>query len=569
MARKIKPFKKKPVSGDKKHQLRAGTDGAVVKPAKEKVIKSLELALAVSLILILLILHFTVLLHSGGLWRDEANSVNISNLLSILDIWEQLPFDSFPILWLLILRGWSFIGLGGTDLALRALGLITGLGVLGTLCYAARSWGTRLPLISLVLFAMCPTVFDGDALRAWGLGVLLILLSLGSMWRVLQGLTKRGMGICAVIVIMSVQCLYHNSFLILAICIGAATVGLYRRDWKLTLFPLGVGMLSALSLLPYLKTISIVRDFNIIRVFPASLSWILDKFRLAIDPSGNLVTWIWVVLTLLTVIIFTWQLRKGTKALSRNEKELALYLLTTMLISIISYIAFIKFLSLPTQSWYYLSLMAVMIIIIDKGVDIICEGSSTLRIIRVVCTLGIAIFVFWGLWNEAHTRKTNIDVLSVKLETLAGKDDLIVVTTFYYGVSFARYYKGSTQWMTLPEIADHSVHRYDLLKGKMMEYEPIKPVLQKITKTLQNGHRVWLVGGLRFLRPGEIPHILPPAPNSPYGWSEGAYQSSWSAMAAFTLQTYGQSLEKISIPVDDPVNEFENLPLMVVQGRRL
>lgn len=160
-------------------------------------------------------------------------------------------------------------------------------------------------------------------------------------------------------------------------------------------------------------------------------------------------------------------------------------------------------------------------------------------------------------------------MLAVKLETLVGKDDLIVVTKFYYGVSFARYYKGSAAWMTLPEIADHSVHRYDMLKDKMMENEPIKPVLQKMTQTLQNGHRVWLVGGLRFLRPGEIPRVLSPAPHSPYGWSEGAYQSSWSDMAAFALQTYGHTLEMISIPCDDPVSEFENLSLMVVQGKRI
>ena len=565
----MKPLKKTSVTRKAKQHLRAGTDDTGARPTGEKIIPWLELTLTASLMLILIILHFTVLLHSGGLWRDEANSINIINLPSVGDMWEKLAFETFPILWFLIIRFWSFIGFGGTDLALRTLGMIVGLGVLGALWYTARSLGTRLPLISLVLLAMCPTALVGDTLRAYGLGGVLILLALATMWHVLNNPTLWRMILCAASLILSVQCLYHNSFLILAICIGAAAVGLYRRDWKLTLFPLGAGMLSALSLLPYLKTISIVRDFNIIRVFPASLSWILDKFRLAIDPSGNLVTLVWAVLALLTVIIFTWQLRKGTKASSRKKKELALYLLTTMLISIISYIAFINFLSLQTQSWYYLPLMTVMIIIIDKGVDVICEGSSTLRIIRVVCTLGIAIFVFGGLWNEAHTRKTNVDALAAKLETLAGKDDLVVLTRFVYGVSFGRYYKGSAPWVTLPEIADHSVHRYDLLKDKMMENEPIKPVLQKITQTLQNGHRVWIVGGLNFLRPGEIPYVLPPAPHSPYGWSEIAYETNWSDMAAYTLQTYGQTLEIISIPVDDPVSKFENLPLMVVQNGRL
>lgn len=128
--------------------------------------------------------------------------------------------------------------------------------------------------------------------------------------------------------------------------------------------------------------------------------------------------------------------------------------------------------------------------------------------------------------------------------------------------------RAHTEWMTLPEIADNSVQRYDMFKIKMMENEPIKPLLQKMVSTLQNGHRVWLVGGLNFLRPGEIPGVLPPAPNSPYGWSEDAYMITWSQEAAFALQTYGRTLEEISIPGVDPVNKFENVPLMVVQGWR-
>ena len=296
--------------------------------------------------------------------------------------------------------------------------------------------------------------------------------------------------------------------------------------------------------------------------------WFFYKFQKAIDPSGTLLTWVWAVLALLTVIMFIRLLVKSNQALSVKEKELALFLLTTMLISISAYFAFIKILSWPTQSWYYLPLMAVLIVIIDRGVEIICKISSPGRIIRIVCVLGIALFVFMDSWNTAHTRKTNMDVLAAKLEALSDKDDLIIVWPFYLGISFARYYKGPTEWMTLPEIADNSVQRYDMFKIKMMENEPIKPLLQKMVSTLQNGHRVWLVGGLNFLRPGEIPGVLPPAPNSPYGWSEDAYMITWSQEAAFALQTYGRTLEEISIPGVDPVNKFENVPLMVVQGWR-
>ncbi len=277
---------------------------AQIKPDDKKVIRWIEISVAVILLLILITLHFILLRHSGALWRDEVNSVNLVNLSSMVDFWEKFQSESFPILWFLLLRAWIFIGFGGTDLALRAFGLIIGLGALSALWYAGRILGTRLPVISLVLFAMTPVAFVGDSIRAYGLGVILILLALATMWRVIQNLTLGRMIICAIVVILNAQCLYHNSFLIFAICIGAAAVGYYRRDWKMMVFSLGTGLLAAISLLPYLKMIAIVRDCHITRILPVSLSWILDKFRLAIDPSGMLLTWVWFVLALLTVISF-------------------------------------------------------------------------------------------------------------------------------------------------------------------------------------------------------------------------------------------------------------------------
>jgi hypothetical protein len=169
----------------------------------------------------------------------------------------------------------------------------------------------------------------------------------------------------------------------------------------------------------------------------------------------------------------------------------------------------------------------------------------------------------------AHLRKTNIDLLAAKLETLADKDVLIVVSPFFYGISFARYYEVSTAWMTLPEITDQSAQRFDMFKIKTLQNEPIKNVVQKIISTLQNGHRVWLVGGLNFLRPGEVPAVLPPAPHSPYGWSAVSYMITWSQEAAFAIQTYGRTIEEISIPGVDQVSEFENVSLFVVNSKRL
>ena len=153
---------------------------AQITPNDKKVIHWIEAGVAAVLLLIVVIGHIIVLFHSGGLWRDEVNSVNVVNMSSVFDFGEKFQSDSFPILWFLLLRAWILVGFGGTDLALRVLGFLTGLGALGALWYVGRILGTRLPVIALVLFAMSPVAFAGDSLRAYGLGVLLILLALGT-----------------------------------------------------------------------------------------------------------------------------------------------------------------------------------------------------------------------------------------------------------------------------------------------------------------------------------------------------------------------------------------------------
>lgn len=543
--------------------MHSGTDNTGVNTSFGKIIRWAEWTLAASFLVVLLIIHIILLLHSGGLWRDEATTVNISKL-PLGEMWNQLAFDSIPALWFLLLKFWRLIGLEETDLALRTLGLIVGLGLLGAIWGAARSLGMRLPLIALALFAMCPTALAGDALRANGLGTISILLALAAMWRVLERPTPWRMAVCAGMFILCVQCLYNNAVLIFAIGTGAAAVGLYRRNWKLTLFPIGAGLLAALSLLPYLSTFAIVQDYNIIRTSEISFSWILDKLHSAVAPSGLLIALVWDALAIVTVMILARQWFHGFRDNSNKETDLSLFLLVTLIVGVVAYFAFIKTLALPTQSWYYLPLMALVIIIIDKGVDFLCRKSAAAGIVRIVFALLMAFFVFTGLWNEAHVRRTNMDLLADKLETLADKNDLILITAFYYAVSFDRYYKGSTAWVTLPNLSDHKSHRYDLLKGKMTQTEPIRDVLDKIKATLQNGRRVWVLGPLSFPRPGQIPLELPPAPNSYYGWSEGAYQHAWSVMAGAELQNYGRTLERIFIPEENPVSKFENLQLLVI-----
>src|SRR6187402_1682840 len=97
-----------------------------------------ELGAGVAMTVAACYLHVRFLLHAGGLWRDEVVSFNVATQSTIGALHEALRYDSFPGLFHLTLRGWLGLGLGGSDLAIRMLGLVIGVGLLGAFWWNAR-----------------------------------------------------------------------------------------------------------------------------------------------------------------------------------------------------------------------------------------------------------------------------------------------------------------------------------------------------------------------------------------------------------------------------------------------
>ena len=147
----------------------------------------IEFTVVVLLALLVAALHLRFVTSVGGLWRDETNSVNLATVPSFAEMWRLLDYDSFPMLFFAVLRGWTAIFGVENDLALRTLGLITGLGILGALWANARSFGIKWPVLSFALVGLNPMLIRyGDSTRAYGLGILLILLTLRSFWRLVD-----------------------------------------------------------------------------------------------------------------------------------------------------------------------------------------------------------------------------------------------------------------------------------------------------------------------------------------------------------------------------------------------
>jgi len=47
-------------------------------------------------------------------------------------------------------------------------------------------------------------------------------------------------------------------------------------------------------------------------------------------------------------------------------------------------------------------------------------------------------------------------------------------------------------------MSEHRIHRYDLIKSKMIEEDPLSDVRAAVEQALQSDRRVWIVGGARL-----------------------------------------------------------------------
>ncbi|MEY2484896.1 MAG: hypothetical protein QOH39_544 [Verrucomicrobiota bacterium] len=548
-------------------------------------------------------LHIRFVSHVGGLWRDEANSVAIATLPSLGQIWRSLDYDSFPIVYFALLRSWTSIFGPANDYALRALGLIIGLGVLVVLWMNARAFGARRPVLSLALVGLNPMLIRyGDSTRAYGLGILLILLTFASFWRLVNSVgvpSYPKILKSTALALLSVQCLYYNSVLLLAIAAGAMAVALRERAWRTAGIILAIGILSATSLLPYLPMMRRMREWTFLVSYPVDLAWLWKRGSEVIGSPDPLATWIWTGLLLggLTVAGGFWAYsswrnfaerrlvnRAVEPAGSRKSAPLRqppipaaiLFGTVTLIVAVPAYVGFLRLLNYYTQPWYYITLAAFVACALDivfgawpeigKNVlSLSLRGTRLLAVFMLVC---LAALPAWAITTIHHT---NVDVLAAQVRLGATKEDVVVVSNWEYGVSFCRYYHGPAEVITLPPISDHRFHRYDLALRQMMIAEPLKPVFARIAQVLRSGHRIFLIGSF----PSPRLDVLPPASPAGYldaggGWHGAPYDVIWVFQTGHFLHSHALRYSEIKVPLPGKpyVQDFENLHLNIAEGWR-
>lgn len=538
----------------------------VARRCRTEPFKRAEQLTAVLLFLTILFLLIVRATHAGGLWRDECGALQLARMSSFAEISRNFTHEAFPLLFPATIRGYTNI-FGQSDAALRVFGVAVGVLFLCTLWFNSVLNGKGVPLLSLALVGLSTTFLTwGPSLRGYGLGSVLITLAFALIVQLVREPTPLRATAACLAGLASVHCLLHNAVLLLAVIISAVIVCFVGGHRRRTFGILAITLVCGISLLPYVEAYSNASAWNIVVKSTTTVPFLWRQLNSAFGNPTAILAWIWHIALLTLIGGGAWQLYATRRNRRAPEWSLGLFGVIVSVSALIGYYCFLQTLSYTARPWYYLALIALLGVALDLSADVFSK-IAWVRIGRLsIAVLALVTLPFFS-WPKITERQTNIDIIAKGLEQNAGPKDLIVVSPWQFGVSFSWYYHGPTPWLTVPEIADHQVHRYDLLKTRMLSPDPIGAPLDSIRRTLKAGNRVWFVGGIRVLREGETPLTLPPAPNSKFGWDNVAYSDSWRQQLGIFIQAHAARAQRIPISVES-VNNLEKVSLAVAQGWR-
>ena len=245
----------------------------------------------------------------------------------------------------------------------------------------------------------------------------------------------------------------------------------------------------------------------------------------------------------------------------RSRADLALFCVVSMLLGTVGYVAFLLKLQYLTQAWYYVEMLCLCAISLDGLLGANWPALRPWGLLRIGFMVAMMTWSARSAWEEAHTRRSNVDLIAAVLGQKAAAGDLIVVQSAWEGITFDRYYHGRARWVTVPPVDSHKVHRNDLVMEDMRQQDAMAPVVREITDTLRSSNSVWIVGRMLDMRPE---HLLPPSSLTIKQW--GPYINYWTAQVKSQLHDHALREQVLEMSVNEPVNHLENLPVLRFSG---
>jgi hypothetical protein len=358
-----------------------------------------------------------------------------------------------------------------------------------------------------------------------------------------------------------VQTLYQNAFFLLAVGLAGAVVSLRQRQFLKAAGILGIGFVAAMSLAPYIKPIHDTQDAWLLFKYGITFSMCFDLLHRLV---GNFLI-VWLVIMILAAVLGIGRIfNKLPSAKKDDQSDVSLFCGIALVLGVVGFGVFVKLSGLPTQVWYYMSVLCFTIACCEG----VLSGAHYARV-GVLAIALIALAFSPSAYPALRWRQSNVDLAAAQVSKEAVAGDYIIVNPWFCGVTFAYYYKGAAKWATLPAINDFRFERYDLIKEKLQTTNAIAPVLEQAETTLRSGHRVWVVGEVPAPPPGSaMPPDPPVAPYGPTGWLDMPYYIAWEKQLGWCLQNHAA---KVTLYVTDSnnsvaVNPLENMALTAFSG---
>lgn len=487
---------------------------------------SLEWIAAIAVTVAAAMLAAQFFTSNGVLWRDEVGSVNTQSAPTIAEMWRLHEFDSFPLLWALMLRGWLMAG-GTSDVSLRLFGMIGIAAWVVAAWLVARRIGRGVPLVGLALVVVNPEVVRwASTVRPWGLGAALGAIAAVAMWDLTTVRSRRTVIVAALAAVVAVQCVYQNAIVLAACVLASGVVALRRRQWPCVLVPLAIVAAAAVSLAPYAGIMSRRAEWNHLGQIPLTVSMLLQQAGGVLGASGSWALLVWLALAMVALALVGRQLRHDS----------GVYFATLVAAATAGFGVFYLWFRYFPQPWYFFGAMAMWSVGLEAAVRTLAPARS-LRVVLAIGALGIVMAGYRPASEALGQRLTNLDAIAARVTSMAGPDDLVVVSPWYFCVTFDRYYRGRAPVSSVPPLADHTMHRYDLVKAQMMAADPMAALLARVQRVLSSGHHVWYVGRIDVPADGHLPALLPP-PRPESGWSVVPYQKIWSLQLGSFLRDH-------------------------------
>jgi hypothetical protein len=359
---------------------------------------------------------------------------------------------------------------------------------------------------------------------------------------------------------------------------AAAGFPMEQSRWLWFVFALAVFVIGITAIFSRAKTpggIAPAKFFLPVRwtMLLAALTAAAGFFWFAVSPANRwwFFLWLGVAVALLDRNRAPAELKTAAPASVQDEApardgDLSLFAGVTLLVAVVGFAGFLWYAALPTEPWYFIPLLALAAGCFEIGLP--ARGHARAAVLGFSgVTAVIACVVIFSDQKMVNWRFTNLDLLCPQLAAEAAPGDFVIVSPWYCGISFQRYFKSDVRWETVPPLADHAFARYDLIHEQMQKTEVVRPLIEQAEAALRAGHRVWLVGMMAVPAPGETPPAdLPPPPLKFSGWSDRPYTETWVLQVNQFLSNHSREFKMVFETPNGNLNFMENVQLYRVEG---